>query len=455
MLHRALPRRPNVPAAVGATALRPGLVAVSCAAALLIWPAACSHAYEIVQVTDDSYLNYMPSMLELPDGSLAIAYERLDSSFENGDIMVTFSDDGAAWSTPTAVVAGTGNERHAALIRLQDGTYQVYYLSDETGGYRIHMADSPDGVYWTPRGIVDLGWTDEDLVNPTVISESDGSLTMSYDVLSDGGYVSHSTDGVAWDDARTQVSTGSINRVARHSDGTYVVSYQRKTGIWYYQIDVFTKTSTDLVNWSAENRVTYTQNSHDSFPIELADGQHALYYATSTGGDPYDLYSRVSPDGVSWSSEESWLPYSGWDTQPHPVRLSSGVIALAWPRGATQASTQVHFALLDPPTGVPDESEENCDDEADGVRRVLRCSPNPFSGQTRLALAPPPGRDATVSVYDVAGRLVCRLIVHEGATEVVWDGRDDRGRRLPSSVYFARMDRPGGSSCTARLVLLN
>lgn len=268
---------------------RPHMAAAgACCALVLIASAACS--YDIVPVTDDGYLNYMPSLLECDDDSLMIVYERLDSDYGNGDLMLTVSADGTVWSPPRAIVATSGNDRHPSVIQLPGGTYQVYYLSDETGGYRIHMADSPDGTTWTRRGIVDLGWTTEDLVNPTVFSENDGSLTMSYDVLSSGGHVAHSEDGTMWDHDRTNASTGSLNRIMRHSDGTYVLSYQCKTGIWYYQIDVFTKTSTDRLNWSAENRVTYTQNSHDSFPIELADGRYGLYYATSTGGDPYDLY---------------------------------------------------------------------------------------------------------------------------------------------------------------------
>lgn len=267
-------------------------------AALLAAPIA--RAYDVVQVTDDACLSYMPSLIERADGSLMIAYERLDASFENGDIMVVSSDDGAGWTTPLVVVAGPGNERHPALVQMVDGAYHVYYLSDETGGYRIHWASSMDGVSWAPNGIVDLGWTTENLVNPAVWREKDGSLTMTYDYLSNGGYIAHSDDGVTWDHGRANVSDGSLNRVMRHSDGTYVVSYQKRTGIYYRQIDIFTRVSLDRLAWSPETRVTTNQNSHDSCPIELEDGQYALYHAKSTGGDPYDLHSVVSDGGVTW-----------------------------------------------------------------------------------------------------------------------------------------------------------
>ena len=425
--------------------MRAPLLTICLTALTVLASAAAASAYDIIQVTDDAHLNYMPSLIERSDGTLMLAYERLDSSFASGDILVTASIDGSSWSAPTVVVNGPGNERHPALVELDDGTFQVYYLTDEDGGYRIHMADSPDGTTWTARGEVDLGWSSQDLVNPTVIVESDGSLTMTYDVLSNGGYIAHSADGMTWDHAKTNVSTGSLNRIMKHSDGTYVLSYQRKTGIWYYEIDVFTKTSSDRVSWSGENRVTTNQNSHDSFPIELADGRYALYYAVSNGGNPYDLVTRTSPDGSSWGVEDAWLPYAGWDTQPHPAVLESGVVALAWARGPEQDETEVHFALLDPPTCVVD------GDTAGPKTPILRASPNPFNSSTALAVPASADMSAALCIHDVAGRLVRRLEVDGGVA--VWDGCDADGRRLPCGIYFARAADDSGAA-TAKLLLL-
>ena len=408
-----------------------------------------SRAYDIIQITDNAYVNYMPSLLQKADGGLMIVFERLDLSFASGDLLITLSDDGSVWSTPVTIVATAGNERHPSLVQLTDGSYQVYYVSDETGGYRIHLATSPDGVSWTRQGVVNLGWSTEDLVNPTVYREGDGSLTMTYDYLSNGGYIAHSADGLIWDHDRTNVSTGALNRIMRHSDGTYVLSYQRKTGIWYYQIDIFTKTSADRVSWSGENRVTTNMNSHDSFPLELADGDYGLYYAVSNGGYPYDLYTRTSSDGSSWLAEDNWLPYSGWDTEPHPITLSSGVVALAWPRGPEQDETEIHFVLLDPPTGIMETPEEPL--------ATLSLSSNPFRGSVALSWTAPGGMAGELSIYDVAGRLIrtydMRAYDPAPQATLTWDGRDSSGLKLGSGVYFFRL-AAGEHSATARAVLL-
>ena len=254
---------------------------------------------------------------------------------------------------------------------------------------------------------------------------------MTYDVLSNGGYVAHSADGITWDQNRTNVSTGSLNRIMRHTDGTYVLSYQRKTGIYYYQIDIFTKTSSDLVSWTGENRVTTTMNSHDSFPLELADGGYGLFYATSSGGNPYELFTRDCTDGVAWANEIPWLPYSGWDTEPHPITLADGRVAMAWPKGPAQSNTEIHFVILDPSSGVvhPIASAP--------LPRAPRLafSRNPFSDRVTVSCdADTPS--GTVIVHDVAGRLVRRMDAPRLADGVVWDGTDESGRRLPSGIYF-------------------
>ena len=47
-----------------------------------------------------------------------------------------------------------------------------------------------------------------------------------------------------------------------------------------------------------------------------------------------------------------------------------------------------------------------------------------------------------IRVYDVTGRCV-RVLVNktqkQGWYTVIWDGRDDHARRLPSGIYFVRM----------------
>ncbi|MFQ6609127.1 MAG: FlgD immunoglobulin-like domain containing protein, partial [Fidelibacterota bacterium] len=49
----------------------------------------------------------------------------------------------------------------------------------------------------------------------------------------------------------------------------------------------------------------------------------------------------------------------------------------------------------------------------------------------------------TLVVYDLLGREVKRLVneqMEAGYQQVMWNGRDSRGKEVPTGIYIARMD---------------
>ncbi len=96
-------------------------------------------------------------------------------------------------------------------------------------------------------------------------------------------------------------------------------------------------------------------------------------------------------------------------------------------------------------------------------------APNPFSGVTAIDLAVGGGSGAggpavsrlspvrvDLAVYDVSGRLVRRLLSGRfvaGKSRIEWDGRDERGREVPSGIYFARL-AAAGRSYSRKLILI-
>ncbi len=99
-------------------------------------------------------------------------------------------------------------------------------------------------------------------------------------------------------------------------------------------------------------------------------------------------------------------------------------------------------------TSAPDEPEV-----------AIEGFPNPFNPVTRLRVELPAnsaGAPTAVDIFDARGARVRTL--HRGRAtgdvlDLVWDGTDDRGQRVASATYFARV-RVGDVARTLKLVLL-
>ncbi|MGD9546357.1 MAG: trypsin-like peptidase domain-containing protein [Candidatus Krumholzibacteriia bacterium] len=84
-------------------------------------------------------------------------------------------------------------------------------------------------------------------------------------------------------------------------------------------------------------------------------------------------------------------------------------------------------------------------------------APNPFNPRTVISFDLPRTAAVSLDVYDVAGRLVRRLIDGEtmpaGTRSAVWDGRDDGGRGAAAGVYFYRLQAAGFSDAGRMLLV--
>jgi hypothetical protein len=83
--------------------------------------------------------------------------------------------------------------------------------------------------------------------------------------------------------------------------------------------------------------------------------------------------------------------------------------------------------------------------------------PNPFNPLTEISYTVPAGGShVSVSVFNLGGRLTRTLVDEDasaGVHTVVWDGTDEEGRRVPSGVYFYRIDAPGFTERRTMLLL--
>lgn len=90
------------------------------------------------------------------------------------------------------------------------------------------------------------------------------------------------------------------------------------------------------------------------------------------------------------------------------------------------------------------------------VARFRSVGPNPSRGGFVLTLETERTVLASVSVYDLKGRLVRRLVnrpLAPGISSYQWDGRDEAGQDLAAGVYLLELESPGGAT-TRRVTLV-
>ena len=73
----------------------------------------------------------------------------------------------------------------------------------------------------------------------------------------------------------------------------------------------------------------------------------------------------------------------------------------------------------------------------------LTAYPNPFNPQTTITFSLERDEWATVSVYELTGRRVALLAdrtFDAGTHSLLWSGRDEAGRSMPSGTYLVRLE---------------
>ncbi|MBU1071974.1 CapA family protein, partial [bacterium] len=176
--------------------------------------------------------------------------------------------------------------------------------------------------------------------------------------------------------------------------------------------------------------------------VDLTTPGSAVYFELRCGTEP-----PAAGTGLSWFDDlalvewEAWQPAGASASIPAPnnyryVQVRSPSAA------ATVALAVTETVYGDPATAIAGPA---------GPPRLpprLSVSPNPFNPLTtiRLELPRAGAADATVAIHDLRGRRVALL--HRGPLRgeiaaLVWKGRDDRGRALPSGIYLVRAEMDG------------
>lgn len=369
--------------------------------------------------------DYESWIARLTDGRLMVVFDR-NPDWTSGDLYASFSsDDGNTWSAPSPVIVEAGDQATLCFVPMPDDTIRLWYASNESGTYGIYSAFSTDGLAWTKTGRVDLGWSASDMYyDPTVILESDSSLTMSYRGPN-GAFVSHCPYRGVWDTLKTMAAqSGFRPRIMKHSNGTYLIAYHRKSGTGSTNYDVFVRTSIDRVTWSDSIRLTTNLNSHDPFCGLGPDGAYVVYYGKYVN-PAYNLKRRKSFDAVNWLVEETITSDAVYNLQPH-FFFENNNIYLVWAHAIDYNTDNDVYFEKTPYLGIS---------EIDPDRTVfdrIFIKPNPCPGCAEIVISGGDAPEADINLYDLTGQKIGRVI-KTGLKYLI------EARSLPNGVYFAEV----------------
>jgi hypothetical protein len=274
---------------------------------------------------------------------------------------------------------------------------------------------------WTKRFVPGTGWTPDEQVVFSPTSASVPSITTDWhnhahlvwvdrrDSNQNEIYYKEYVPGVGWDALDTRVTTNTFSQIQPYVDADAMGNVYT---VW-----------TDLRNGSANFDIFY-----DTRKGGVWAGNTPLVSAASDTSNSMQQYPGIAHDDfgtayVAWMDER--LPASLGKNKEAFYKVGSNVV-----------------------TAVPIA-------EAPGLTRLLRNYPNPFNPLTKIQFALDRNAQVSLRVFDVQGRAVRTLIdsyLASGPRLMSWDGRDDRGRPLPSGTYFLRLE--GGGTYLTRTVNL-
>lgn len=186
-------------------------------------------------------------------------------------------------------------------------------------------------------------------------------------------------------------------------------------------------------------------------PVFLADfaaapdgGGVALSWDVRVVGEAGEFRLEAATAGAGWTVPVVDEGGGRWRARDTDARLAAGGVVTYTLGHRADGGVWLELARRSVQLATP------------AAPRLLDARPNPFNPRTTIPFVLDRGGAARLAIHDQAGRLVAVLAdgpLAAGLHEFAWDGRDVRGRAMPSGTYLARLATEGRVA-TGKLVLL-
>jgi predicted lipoprotein with Yx(FWY)xxD motif len=318
---------------------------------------------------------------------------------------------------------------------------------------------------WTDNGVA-LCTAVDTQTEPLIISDGAGgavitwtdgragSASLEWDIyvqkVNASGVPQWAADGVA---LCTVAKRQWLPAIATDGAGGAIVTWVDQRNGWPSYDDILAQRvdGSGVPQWTADGVVICGTDGSQADPGIVSDGAGGAIIAW--GNPPGDIFGqRVDASGVSqWTADgDSVSAAAGGQSGPVLVSAGVGSAIVAWDDTRSGTSTDVYAQRvpLGGVVGIPE-------GDLPSAVWLAAASPNPSRGMTMIRLGLPHEANASLLLFDAAGRRVRTLIdttLPAGEHLVEWDGRDAAGARARSGFYIMRL-QVGETVRTAKLIV--
>jgi hypothetical protein len=266
-----------------------------------------------------------PTVVRLADGRWRMYHQTSTGIDTPLRLASAISSDGFSFTQEEGVRIDIGAASrlsfagHGRAWRAADGSFRMLFsanMLDDTGPSDIALATSPDGLTWTivePHLFVDGH-------DPTLLVNTDQSVTALWMYLDQTLYTSHSADGRQWStpvEVSFQDEYGQPLRYSSDNNLGDVTLLRLGDG----SLRLFTNWADGIRSLRPVDATTPTPTPTPNLPSPYLLAFHACDTATTSTGlsagtncsDPrnHRVYLAQSDDGANWSLVPGWTTHSG------------------------------------------------------------------------------------------------------------------------------------------------
>jgi hypothetical protein len=389
----------------------------------------------------------------------------------------TGSEAGAPGSYPPGspwVLTGVTASGQVDAPANRDFWYYVVYTKDAcgnvsgvsnktTGTLNYHLGDVTDGT--TPGN-------GDNLVNTADISDLGShywSTLVLYDPLNYldvGPTTDYSVNGRPTTDNKVQFEDLMMFAINFGQVSFFAAAPPRAVERPELAIKLERSLNTDLIEATvvlrgntASVKGMQTVVAYDASQLEFVSVQRGgllekqsapVFFEHMVDGDGIHIDAAVMGQGltVNGSGEAAVVAFRAVGTV-----TATPALAVADLRDRFNRNLDIH---VDPEVAGENVVESRPSEDVGRARVQMSASPNPSSGGTRISFTVPSATTASLSIYDVKGRLVRTLLsgqVSAGAHDVEWDGMTSGGSDVAPGIYMAIL-QVGGERVVSKLSLL-